>query len=128
MGEMFRVPCENCYEIGKICDVCDGAESVYCCDDDDCEKCGGTGEVECTSCKPCPKCDGEGYSDVYVDHCPECGGKGDIECDCTGGLGCDHADDDCPACNNGLHICPCCRGTGFDPEDLAEHSIDIDYD
>lgn len=48
-----------------------------------------------------------------MSRCSECGGKGVVECDCTGGLGPEHADDDCPACGGeGKHTCPACGGTG----------------
>lgn len=46
--------------------------------------------------------------------CPECDGSGRVECDCTGGLGEEFADDDCPACGGtGQHTCPVCNGYGY---------------
>ena len=45
--------------------------------------------------------------------CYECDGSGKIECDCTGGMGKNAANEDCPACNGkGVHRCPVCDGTG----------------
>lgn len=47
------------------------------------------------------------------EECPECD-DGIVECDCTGGMGKEFADDDCPVCDGtGEHSCPVCNGRGW---------------
>lgn len=89
-----------------------------------CAKCDGEGKVKSKKCK---KCDGNGKIKVYVEECYECGGKKRVECDCTGGLGKEKADDDCPACGGqGKHICPACDGRGYDVKCLIDAGVEID--
>lgn len=94
----------------------------------ECKKCDGEGKVEKNNrLKKCKKCDGKGKIEVFVDACSECYGRRKVDCDCTGGLGKDNADDGCLACGGkGRHMCPVCKGRGFDIDCLIEAGVVID--
>ena len=85
-----------------------------------CKKCGGTR-------KNCSYCKGEGHKEFYIGKCHYCY-DGYVECDCTGGLGIEARDDDCPACDpsTATHRCPACDGIGYDATDIESSGLTVD--